>query len=68
MEQAKSWLLSKGVWGGVLAGVGSLLSLLGYDFGAPDQAAVADMVEKLVSMGGAALAIYGRVVASKALV
>lgn len=69
MDQIKPWYLSKGVIGPIIA----MLSLLaGYLFGVKvDEATQAVLVDQIVAtlatlfgLGGSALGIYGRIVAT----
>lgn len=54
----KKWYLSKGVMGGLVAGLAALASLFGYQIGSEGQEEIATA---LVIIGGAAVSIYGRV-------
>lgn len=65
MDEVKGLLASKGVWGGVIAFLGVVLSIFHVDFGAADQAATLDAVYQIVSAAGALLAIWGRITAKK---
>ena len=57
----KSLIQSKTVWGGLLAIASGALGFFGYSIGIPDQ-------EAIISIIGGAIAIYGRVKASKKIV
>lgn len=63
----KSLLSSKTFWGAVLAGLGAVAGLLGFTFGPDEQAAVIEIGTTLVTAVGSALAVYGRVKATKAI-
>lgn len=65
MEQTKSLLASKTVWGGLLVVIAAVAGLFGYTFSAEDQASVAAMIENIVLAIGGLLAIYGRITATK---
>lgn len=78
MDQVKSWLQSKGVWGGIIATVASLGNMIGPMLGfSIDQAAVGEattilgtIADNLVSIIGAVggiLAVIGRIFAKKAI-
>lgn len=67
MDGVKSIFESKTFWGAVLAVAGSIAGMLGYTFGAAEQQAVVEIVSTMVSTIGSGLAIYGRVVATKAI-
>lgn len=65
MNDTKSWLASKTIWGGLIAVAAAVAGWFGYSLAAGDQAT---LVDALVSIGGAVggiLAIVGRVMASK---
>lgn len=65
MELVKSWMNSKGVWGGIVAAAGGLLALGHYTLSAQDAATAVDLLSGVASAVGGLIAIYGRVVASK---
>ena len=61
----KSWYRSKGVWGGILAGIVGVLGLIGLAVPADFVEVVSDKIVVCIEAGialvGGALAIYGRV-------
>lgn len=61
----KSLWASKTVWGGIIAVVASLAGIAGYTVSPADQASIVDLVTSVVALGGGALAIVGRILASK---
>ena len=64
MLDSKPWYRSKSIWGGIVAVLAVLATGLGFEL---DGAAQADLVEailQLVGVGGALLAVFGRVVAT----
>ena len=61
----KTWVSSKGVWGGIIAAAGGALSLGHYTLSPTDAAHAVDAVTGIISGIGGLVAIYGRVVASK---
>lgn len=65
MEQTKSLLASKTVWGGILVVVGAIAGMLGYTFAPEDQATVAAAIDNIVIAVGGLLAIWGRITATK---
>jgi hypothetical protein len=65
MDQFKSWIESKAVWGGIAAVAGAALSLGHYTLTPADAAHAVDLVTGIVTAIGGLVAIYGRVVASK---
>lgn len=74
MDGSKSWTGSAGVWGGVVAVAASGLNLLGYTVSLADQAALANSLSQMVTLGtsivgivGGLVAIYGRVKATKTI-
>lgn len=68
--ETKSIFLSKTVWGAVIAASPAILALFGYRVS--DSAAFTsgaeDVVNSVVTLVGAAVAVYGRLVATKNLV
>jgi hypothetical protein len=71
MDQTKSILLSKTAWGAGLALAASAAGMIGYTISPSDQAQALDLLsqlydigERLVVIGGSALAIYGRITAT----
>lgn len=74
MTETKSILASRTVWGAAIAVLASLAGLAGYAVGPADQAQALGLVDELVAVSdrliavaGGALAIWGRVRASKAI-
>ena len=67
MEEMKPWYRSKSVIGGVLAAVAGVAALIGYQFGPAEVEATSKdtliVIEGVVTIVGAALAIWGRVAA-----
>lgn len=64
----KSILTSKTIWGALLALLPALLSLFGLDTLPGFQEQASAVVEQVITLVGGALAIYGRIVATKQLV
>lgn len=67
MNDVKGFFASKTIWGGIIAGLGAIGSIFGFDFGAADQAAAIDAVYNIMTAVGALLAIWGRVTATKTI-
>lgn len=65
MFETKSALTSRAVWGGVLAMAAPLAGWLGYTVSSADQAEIAALVSAAISVIGGALAIWGRIKATK---
>lgn len=65
LTETKSVFASKAVWGGIIAVVASLLGIWGYSVSAADQASIVELVTSIAAAIGGAIAIWGRVVASK---
>ncbi len=65
MTDVKSLFASKTIWGAVIALLAGGLSLLGYQLAPADQAELVNLASGLGAALGGAVAIYGRVVASK---
>ena len=55
--EKKPWYLSKTVWGALIAGGTTLAAIFGYNFD------LAGLDNQIVTLVGAALAVYGRIVA-----
>lgn len=66
-KETKSALQSKTIIGAVVALLGFGLGSLGFDFAAADQAALVGAITGAMQVIGALVAIWGRVVATKAI-
>lgn len=64
-SETKTFLQSKTVWGAIIALLGGLLSLLGYQLSPDDAESLVTIVSGLASMMGSVMAIIGRISASK---
>lgn len=62
MNGTKSFLKSKGVWGGVIA-VGA--GLFGIDITELDMQQITDNIELIIASVGGLVAVYGRITANK---
>jgi hypothetical protein len=67
MDGAKNWYQSKTVWGALIAVGASMLQVAGVDFGAEEQAQLAEIAVTLAGAVGGLLALYGRLVATTAI-
>jgi len=65
MTDMKSILASKTVWGGLIAIAAALLGMFGYTVTPSDQVAVVDAIAAVAAAVGGAIAIFGRIVATK---
>jgi hypothetical protein len=65
MTDMKSILASKTVWGGLIAIAAALLGMFGYTVTPADQVAVVDAIAAVAAAVGGAIAIFGRIVATK---
>lgn len=65
VEAAKPWWASKGVWGGLIAVAAGIAGVFGYVVSPEDQAVIVDAIAGLAGICGGALAVYGRILASK---
>lgn len=61
----KSALASKAVWGGIIAVVAGIVGLWGYSVSPADQASIVDAVSSIAAGVGGAIAIIGRILATK---
>jgi len=62
LDGTKPWWQSRAVWGGIVAAAAGIASLFGVDI---DQAKATEIAVSLAPLIGGALAVYGRVRASK---
>jgi endonuclease YncB( thermonuclease family) len=62
---SKAWWQSKGVWGGVIASLATILNMMGFQFGIESQEATVEMILSLITTVSALIATYGRVVATQ---
>ncbi|MAU47537.1 MAG: hypothetical protein CMP09_22540 [Yangia sp.] len=67
MNNVKSFLASKTIWGAGIAILPQALSLLGYDISAEDARGIASHADAIVTSVGGLLAIYGRVTATRVI-
>lgn len=74
MEDSKPWYQSRTILGGAVAAVAGGAQLIGYTITPADQVALVDaatqigmLATSVVSLVGGAVAIWGRIVASKAI-
>jgi len=65
MDGMKDILMSKGVWGGIIAMAAGLLGLLGYRVVPADAELLVEALVGVAAAVGGIIAIVGRVVASK---
>lgn len=65
MEEFKSAIASKTIWGGLIAILASVASLFGYQVMPEAQSAVVDLAATVGSAVGGVIAIYGRVTATQ---
>ena len=65
MFEEKSLFVSKTFWGGLIAIIAGVLGFFGYQLLPADQAALVDGGAALAASLGGAIAIWGRVKASK---
>lgn len=65
MNETKSVWASKTVWGGIVAFVASIAGIWGYAIAPEEQAVIVDAACSVAAGMGAAVAILGRVTASK---
>lgn len=65
MTEWKSWISSKGVWGGLIAVLSVVLGFIGLEISADDQAELINSLTMIGAAVGGVVAIVGRVLASK---
>ena len=67
MDGIKSFFASKTIWGSIVALAATILPLLGFDFSTEDGSALTSAIDEIIAALGVIYAIYGRVVATKAI-
>lgn len=65
MEDVKSWLASRAVWGGIIAVLSALAGLFGYTVAETDQVALVEAIAGIGAAVGGVIAIWGRIKATK---
>jgi hypothetical protein len=65
MEEYKSLLASKTIWGGIIAVGAGLAGIFGYSVSPADQVQAIDALAGIASAVGGVIAIFGRVKATK---
>lgn len=68
MADSKAWYLSKTVWGALVAVLASILHISGFELGVLEQGQLIDALVGIAGSVGGMVALYGRIVASHALV
>jgi hypothetical protein len=67
MLDQKQWWMSKTVWGVVVMLISSALSSTGIPLTPELQGTIVELIMQAITVGGGALAVYGRVTAKTAL-
>jgi len=67
MLDQKKWFMSKTVWGVLVMLLSSVLGTLGVPLTAEIQGDLVNIVMQAITVGGGALAVYGRVTAKTAI-
>ncbi|SDE98438.1 hypothetical protein SAMN04488105_110234 [Salipiger thiooxidans] len=67
MDDVKSFLASKTIWGAGIAILPQALSIFGIEVSAEDAQGIASHVDAIITSVGGLIAIYGRVMASKSI-
>lgn len=60
----KAWYMSKGVWGGIIAGIAGVAGVLGHSVAPGIVEALPDAIVAFVAAVGGLLAAYGRLKAT----
>lgn len=68
MADNKAWYLSKTIWGALVAVLASILHISGFELGVLEQGQLIDALVGIAGSVGGVVALYGRIVASHALV
>jgi len=67
MTDQKKWWMSKTVWGVIVMLISSALSTTGVPLTPELQGTIVELIMQAITVGGGALAVYGRVTAKTAL-
>jgi hypothetical protein len=65
MYDVKSFFASKTIWGGLIALIASAAAIWGYSITPADQAQIVELITGIGGAIGSAIAIYGRIVATR---
>ncbi len=65
MDNVKSFVASKTIWGVIISMIAQVLGRWGYEIGPELQGQAVDLILQGVALAGAALAIWGRITASR---
>ena len=75
MNETKPWYRSRGVWGSVISLIAVGAGLLGFNAGSAEQETALNLIDRAIVLGdeiialaGAALALWGRISATKQIV
>jgi len=67
MTDQKKWWMSKTVWGVIVMLISSALSTTGVPLTPELQGTIGELIMQAITVGGGALAVYGRVTAKTTL-
>jgi hypothetical protein len=67
MTDQKKWWMSKTVWGVIVMLISSALSTTGVPLTPELQGTIVELIMQAITVGGGALAVYGRVTAKTTL-
>ena len=67
MNEVKPWYASRAVWGGLVAVAAGLARLWGFELSGADASTLADAGCAVAGLAGGVLAVFGRVLASRAI-
>ena len=65
MNDTKSWLASRTIWGGLIAVAAVVAGWAGFNIDPETQGVLTDRILEIVTVAGSILAIVGRVLAMK---
>lgn len=63
-DENKQWYMSKAIWGSIVAILASVIAMFGYSV---PQEEMTEIIVQIVTVVGAAIALYGRIVATKSI-
>ena len=67
MQENKKWYLSKTVIGGIVAGIAGIAGLFNFTLDTEAQTGITELIIGMSTLFGSALAVYGRVKATKGI-
>ena len=63
--ETKPWYTSSSIWGSIIVVVSMAISAVGYTIDQETQTQIVNLIMSIVALAGSAIAIYGRIKATK---